>query len=135
MRYLVHGTTVATNAIIEGNLSKTAFITTEGFRDLLEIQTGIRPVLYDLQFEKLRPLVPRYLCFGVPERMDFRGDVLVPLDEAAVCQVADQLRDEGVGSVAVCLLHSYGVCKPCQVPQGESQRCRSKHRLTPLGSR
>ena len=135
VRYLVHGTTVATNAIIEGNLSKTAFITTEGFRDLLEIQTGIRPVPYDLQFEKLRPLVPRYLCFGIPERMDFRGDVLVPLDEAAVCQVADQLRDEGVGSVAVCLLHSYGVCKPCQVPQGESQRCRSKHRLTPLGSR
>ena len=107
VQYLVHGTTVATNAIIEGNLSKTAFIATEGFRDLLEIQTGIRPVLYDLQFEKLRPLVPRYLCFGVPERLDFRGDVLIPLDEGAVQQVASQLRDEGVESVAVCLLHSY----------------------------
>ena len=107
VRYLVHGTTVATNAIIEGNLSRTAFITTEGFRDLLEIQTGIRPVLYDLQFEKLRPLVPRYLCFGVPERLDFRGDVLMPLDEGAVYKVAEQLRDEGVESVAVCLLHSY----------------------------
>ena len=82
-------------------------MTTEGFRDLLEIQTGIRPVLYDLQFEKLRPLVPRYLCFGVPERLDFRGGVLVPLDEDAVRQVAAQLRDEGVESVAVCLLHSY----------------------------
>ena len=107
VKYLVHGTTVATNAIIEGNLSRTAFITTEGFRDLLEIQTGIRPVLYDLQFEKLRPLVPRYLCFGVPERLDFRGDVLVPLDEGAVRQIASQLRDEEVESVAVCLLHSY----------------------------
>ncbi len=107
VQYLVHGTTVATNAIIEGNLSKTAFIATEGFRDLLEIQTGIRPVLYDLQFEKLRPLVPRYLCFGVPERLDFRGYVLIPLDEGAVQQVASQLRDEGVESVAVCLLHSY----------------------------
>ena len=84
VKYVVHGTTVATNAIIEGNLAKTAFITTEGFRDLLEIQTGIRPTLYDLQFQKLKPLVPRYLCFGVPERLDYRGEVLVPLDEDAV---------------------------------------------------
>ena len=107
VRYVVHGTTVATNAIIEGNLSKTAFITTDGFKDLLEIQTGIRPALYDLQFEKLKPLVPRYLSFGVPERLDFRGDVLMPLDEDATRRVAEQLRDEGVESVAVCLLHSY----------------------------
>ncbi len=107
VRYVVHGTTVATNAIIEGNLAKTAFITTDGFRDLLEIQTGIRPVLYDLQFDKIKPLVPRYLCFGVPERLDFRGDVLEPLDEDAVLGVADQLAQEGVESIAVCLLHSY----------------------------
>ena len=107
VKYVVHGTTVATNAIIEGNLAKTAFITTEGFRDLLEIQTGIRPTLYDLQFQKLKPLVPRYLCFGVPERLDFRGEVLVPLDEEAVRGVVRELRDEGVESVAVCLLHSY----------------------------
>ena len=73
VRYVVHGTTVATNAIIEGNLARTAFVTTDGFRDLLEIQTGIRPKLYDLQFEKVKPLVPRYLCFGVPERLDFQG--------------------------------------------------------------
>ena len=107
VRYVVHGTTVATNAIIEGNLAKTAFITTDGFRDLLEIQTGIRPVLYDLQFEKIKPLVPRYLCFGVPERLDFRGDVLVPLDEDAVSDVVGQLAQAGVESIAVCLLHSY----------------------------
>ena len=105
--YVVHGTTVATNAIIERNLARTAFITTDGFRDLLEIQTGIRPVLYDLQFEKIKPLVPRYLCFGVPERLDFRGEVLVPLDDDAVRIVAGKLRDEDVESVAVCLLHSY----------------------------
>ena len=107
VRYVVHGTTVATNAIIEGNLARTAFVTTDGFRDLLEIQTGIRPRLYDLQFEKVKPLVPRYLCFGVPERLDFRGDVLVELDEEVVREVAGSLRDEGVESVAVCLLHSY----------------------------
>ena len=107
VRYVVHGTTVATNAIIEGDLARTAFVTTDGFRDLLEIQTGIRPTLYDLQFEKVKPLVPRYLCFGVPERLDFRGDVLVELDEEAVREVVGKLRDEGVESVSVCLLHSY----------------------------
>lgn len=107
VRYVVHGTTVATNAIIEGNLARTAFVTTDGFRDLLEIQTGIRPRLYDLQFEKVKPLVPRYLSFGIPERLDFKGEVLVELDEDAVRKVAEVLRGEGVESVAVCLLHSY----------------------------
>jgi N-methylhydantoinase A len=80
VRYLVHGTTVATNAIIEGKLATTGFITTEGFRDMLEIQRQIRPALYDLLFEKPRPLVPRYLCFGIPERLDATGKVLTPLD-------------------------------------------------------
>ncbi len=105
--YLVHATTVATNAIIEGKLAPTGFITTEGFRDLLEIQRQIRPSLYDLQFEKPRPLVPRYLCFGVPERLDARGTVLLPLDEPAVARVATELQKEGVEAVAVCLLHAY----------------------------
>ncbi len=105
--YVVHGTTVATNAIIEGKVAAAGFITTEGFRDMLEIARQIRPVLYDLQFEKPKPLVPRYLCFGVPERLDARGQVLTPLDEAAVAQVAGQLRREGVEAIAVCLLHAY----------------------------
>ena len=95
--YVVHGTTVATNAIIEGNLATTAFVTTDGFRDMLEIQRQIRPVLYDLLFEKPRPLVPRYLCYGVPERLDAQGNVLISLDEQAVRQVAQELRKAGVG--------------------------------------
>ena len=107
MTYLVHGTTVATNAIIEGTIARTGFVTTEGFRDLLEIARQIRPSLYDLQFEKPRPLVPRYLCFGVPERLDARGQVLTPLDESAVVRVAARLAEEGVESIAVCLLHAY----------------------------
>lgn len=107
VKYVVHGTTVATNTIIQGSLAKTGFVTTDGFRDLLEIQTGIRPVLYDLQFEKLPPLVPRHLCFGIVERLDARGNVLEPLDEDSVRSVGEQLRYEGVESVAVCLLHSY----------------------------
>lgn len=105
--YLVHGTTVATNAIIEEKLAPTGFFTTEGFRDMLEIQRQIRPALYDLLFEKPRPLTPRYLCFGIPERLDATGKVLKPLDEQAVAAAAEQLKREGVEALAVCFLHSY----------------------------
>ena len=105
--YVVHGTTVATNSIIEGKVARTGFVTTDGFRDLLEIQRQIRPSLYDLQFEKPRPLTPRYLCFGVPERLDAQGNVLTPLDESAVRNAAEQLRQEDVESIAVCFLHAY----------------------------
>ena len=107
VRYVVHATTVATNAIIEGKIARTGLVTTEGFRDMLEIARQTRPSLYDLQFEKPRPLVPRQLCFGVPERLDAQGNVLVPLDEAAVRRVAGQLREAEVEAIAVCLLHSY----------------------------
>jgi N-methylhydantoinase A len=107
VRYVVHGTTVATNAIIEGKVARTGFITTEGFRDMLEIQRQIRPSLYDLQFEKPRPLVPRYLAFGVPERLDAQGNVLKPLDSDAARRIALELRKEGVEAIAVCLLHAY----------------------------
>ena len=105
--YVVHGTTVATNAIIEGKVARTGFLTTEGFRDMLEIARQIRPSLYDLQFEKPAPLVPRYLCFGIPERLDARGAVVTELDEENARQAAITLREEGVEAVAVCLLHSY----------------------------
>ena len=107
MGYLVHGTTVATNAIIEGKLAPAGFLTTEGFRDMLEIQRQIRPSLYDLLFEKPPPLAPRYLCFGIPERLDAAGAVLAPLDEQAVAAAAGQLKAEGVEAIAVCYLHAY----------------------------
>lgn len=105
--YVVHGTTVATNAIIEGKIAKSGFMTTDGFQDMLEIARQIRPSLYDLQFEKPTPLIPRNLCFGIKERMDARGQVLTPLDEASAAHAVEQLRRENVESVAVCLLHSY----------------------------
>ena len=104
---LVHGTTVATNSIIEGKLAKTGFITTEGFRDLLEIQRQIRPSLYDLLFEKPIPLVPRYLCFGITERLDSKGNELIPLDEKSVVHSAEQLKKEAVEAIAICFLHSF----------------------------
>lgn len=105
--HVVHATTVATNAIIEGKTAPTAFVTTSGFRDMLEIARQIRPSLYDLQFEKPPPLVPRRLCFEVPERLGAKGEVITQLDEDAVRAVAGQIRETGVKSVAVCLLHSY----------------------------
>ncbi len=104
---IVHGTTVATNAIIEGNIAPTAFVTTAGFRDMLEIQRQIRPALYDLNFEKPTPLVPRDLCFEVRERLDARGRVVVPMDEADLQRVADAIRRAEVRSVALCFLHAY----------------------------
>ena len=107
LSFVVHATTVATNAIIEGKIARTGFVTTDGFRDMLEIARQIRPSLYDLQFEKPPPLVPRYLCFGVPERLDAMGAVVRKLDEKAVRQIAAALKKEDVEAVAVCLLHSY----------------------------
>jgi len=107
IRYLVHGTTVATNTIIEGKGAKAALVTTEGFRDILEIARQIRPRLYDIFCEKPKPIIPRNLCYGVPERIDCAGKVLQALDEDTVRTVARQIRKEGVEAVAVCLLHSY----------------------------
>jgi N-methylhydantoinase A len=82
-------------------------VTTAGFRDMLELARQIRPALYDLHFEKPTPLVPRERSFGVPERLDARGNVLTALDEAAVTQVAEELQALGVEAVAVCFLHAY----------------------------
>lgn len=107
VEFTVHATTVATNSIIEGKVAPTGFVTTHGFRDMLEIARQMRPRLYDLRFEKPRALVPRQRCFGVPERLDGNGSVLVELDEGALAEVAEGLRAEGITSVAVCFLHSY----------------------------
>ena len=105
--YNVHGTTVATNTIIEGKGAKAALIATEGFRDVFEIARQIRPKLYDIFCEKPKPLVPRFLCFEVPERLNFEGKVLRPLDEDRVREVARSIKREKVEAVIVCLLHSY----------------------------
>jgi len=105
--YLVHGTTVATNTIIEGKGAKAVLITTEGFRDVLEIARQIRPRLYDIFCEKPKPLIPRRLCYGVPERIDYAGTVLQPLDEDRVRTIVKDARAQNVEAVAVCLLHSY----------------------------
>jgi N-methylhydantoinase A len=107
VRLLVHGSTVATNAIIEGKTASTAFVTTRGFRDMLEIARQMRPALYDLQFEKPRPLVPRRLAFELRERMGADGEIIEALDAQSVLDVATAIAGTGVETVAICLLHSY----------------------------
>lgn len=107
IRLLVHATTVATNALIEGKTARLGMITTEGFRDIMEIGRQIRSHLYDVHLTKPRPLVSRRWSFGIPERLDAKGEVLKPLDEAAVREAARELKKEGVEVVVCCLLHSY----------------------------
>ncbi|MDO8671176.1 MAG: hydantoinase/oxoprolinase family protein [Dehalococcoidia bacterium] len=104
---VVHGTTLATNALIERKGAKTALITTAGFRDVLEIAREQRYDSYDLFIDMPTPLVPRQLRFEVRERLRAGGEVLVPLDPAEVRALAKSLVDEGIESLAVCLLHCY----------------------------
>ena len=104
---VVHGTTLVTNALIERKGAVTALLTTEGFRDALEIGREHRYELYDLDLELPKPLVPRYLRFDVPERVAADGTVLKPLDEAFVRSLVAELRDKGVRAVAVCYLNSF----------------------------
>lgn len=103
----IHGTTLATNAIIERKGAPTALITTEGFRDVLEIGYESRYDQYDLMIEKPEPLVPRTRRLTVTERVDVHGQTLTPLDEAGVHALVPVLRELGVESVAVGFLHSY----------------------------
>lgn len=104
---LIHGTTVATNALLERNGALTAFMTTEGFRDLLEIGRQTRRGLYALNPTKHRPLVPRELTFEVGARADRHGAVLDPLDEAAAVAALDRAKAAGAESVAVVFLFSF----------------------------
>ncbi|MDP1966100.1 MAG: hydantoinase/oxoprolinase family protein [Reyranella sp.] len=104
---VVHGTTLATNALIERKGARTALVTTEGFRDSVEIAWEHRFEQYDIYMERPETLVARDLRFGVPERVAADGAVLLPLDEAAVRTTARQLKALDVEAVAVCFLHSF----------------------------
>lgn len=104
---VAHGSTVATNAILERRGAKVAFITTQGFRDLLFIGRQDRPGLYALHPQLPEPLVPRDQCYEVPERLDHNGAVITPLDRAALDEVLDRIAAQQVDAVAVCLLYSY----------------------------
>src|SRR6476659_546220 len=103
----IHGTTLATNAIIERRGARPALLATDGFRDTLDIANESRYDQYDLSIEKPQPLVPRSLRFTVPERVDVHGKVRLALDEAAVERQVARLKDNGIEAVAICFMHSY----------------------------
>ena len=104
---IIHGTTLATNAIIERKGAKTALVTTEGFRDTIEIRHENRFEQYDVNIDLPPPLVPRRLRFVAPERVNAQGKIILPLDEDALERLADRLAEEQVDSVAIGFLHSY----------------------------
>jgi len=105
--FLIHGTTVATNALIERKGVKAGLVVTRGFRDVLHIARQIRPKLYDFFERRPDPFIPRHLRFEIPERMLYDGRIAETLDEVAVAKVARIMLRHGVGVVAVCLLNGY----------------------------
>lgn len=107
VRDVVHGSTVATNAILERKGARTGLITTAGFRDVLELRRLRMPRLYDMTWEKPAPIVERYLRREVHERVGVDGSVVFPLDLDEVRREVELLVADGVTSVAVCLLHAY----------------------------
>jgi N-methylhydantoinase A len=104
---VVHGTTTADNTMIEMNGAVTGLVTTEGHRDEIDIRRGYKENIWDPSFPPPVPIAPRRRRFGVPERLDFRGQLVKPLDEEAVRRAARRLAKQGVESVAVCLLFSF----------------------------
>jgi N-methylhydantoinase A len=104
---VIHGTTLATNSLIERKGAKTGLITTEGFRDSVEIAYEHRFEQYDLYMERPAPLVPRHRRLGVPERVAADGEVLLALDEGVLIEQARALEGEGIEALAICFLHSY----------------------------
>jgi len=104
--FLSHGTTVGTNAVLEGDLPSLGLVTNEGLRDVLEIGDQTRPALYDLQCDKPPVLVPRRHRKGVPGRLNYAGEETTPLDEAAVRRAAAELAEAGVEAVVVSMLFS-----------------------------
>jgi N-methylhydantoinase A len=104
---LVHGTTVATNALLEYKGVKTALILTRGFKDILSIVRQDRPKMYDYFERRPDPLIPRHRRFEVSERVLYNGDILEELDEGGVLEIIHRLKTAEVRTIAVCLLHSY----------------------------
>ena len=107
LEMVIHGSTVVINTILQEVGSKVGLITTQGFRDVLSLGRGNRPEVYNLLYKPPPPLIPRYLRYEVPERLDHRGEVITALDEDATGRVVEQLKARGVKGIGVCFLHSY----------------------------
>jgi N-methylhydantoinase A len=123
--FLNHGTTLVINSLIERKGAKAALVTTSGFRDVLEIARGNRPDPFDLHYRRDDPLIPRPLRFEVGERVGSAGEIIVPLDVAALAPLADRLKALGVEAIAIFFMNSYAN------PQHEEAAARELKRLLP----
>ncbi|WHY95418.1 hydantoinase/oxoprolinase family protein [Peribacillus simplex] len=103
----IHGTTVIINALTERKGVKTGLITTKGFRDVLEIARGNRPDLFNVRYQKPAPVVPRYLRKEVEERLNFKGEIVTPLDKEQLKEIITEFKNEKLEAVAIAFLHSY----------------------------
>lgn len=103
----VHGTTIVINAITEGKGVKVGLITTQGFRDILEIGRGNRPDFFNLEYEKPKPFVPRFLRRELPERITYKGVISQPLDLSTLPAILIDFREEGVEAIAICFINAY----------------------------
>lgn len=104
---MAHGTTVVINALTERKGSKTALITSKGFRDILEIGRGNRPDFFNLNYQKPEPYVPRYLRYQIEERISYLGEVQTPLNLDCLPEMLKSMKSEGVEAIAICLLNAY----------------------------
>ncbi|PIX35518.1 MAG: 5-oxoprolinase [Bacteroidetes bacterium CG_4_8_14_3_um_filter_31_14] len=104
---IVHGTTVATNALLTMNGAKTALVTTKGFRDALEMRRGIREERYNNHYKNVKPLVPRHLRFTIDERIDATGKSLIPVNTKELDKIIEQIKKEEVKAIAICFMNSY----------------------------
>lgn len=123
--FFVHGTTVVINAITERKGAKTALITTKGFRDVLELARGTRPDLYNFNFQKQSPFVSRHLRHEVIERINFKGEVIEPLNLSTLEETLLFFKEEKVETIAICLLHAYNN------PSHEVQLQKAVEKLAP----
>ena len=134
----MHGTTIATNAIIEGRGAKTALLTTEGFADVLELRRMRFPELYNFNYEKPQPLVPRRRRYEARERVAADGRVIVPLDKSRLVATLDSIARENVDVLAICFSHSYAngahelfACEEAQRVLGEKVYVTASHLILP----
>jgi N-methylhydantoinase A len=104
---IVHGTTVTTNAVLTYNGAKTGLLTTKGLRDALEMRRGVREEQYNNRFTNVMPLVPRYLRLPIEERLDYKGDVLHPINESELLEGLEFFKKEKIEAVAICFMNSF----------------------------
>jgi len=104
---IVHGTTVTTNAVLTRKGAKTGLLTTKGLRDALEMRRGIREEQYNNRYTNVKPLVPRYLRLPIKERLDYKGDVVTPLQESDVLDAAGLFKKEKLEAISICFMNSF----------------------------